>query len=485
MNKIGGFKTLLILQFLGSFGFSQTETSLSLSPNGMVSCYENQKRLSYSVGYPFSENFVTSRKILTQGIQQPFDYLYFNGEVKTTSGSALKNVQINVNANQTFSTDNSGKFSIPLQYGSTNIIKPSNYFDKIPANGISTLDLLLLQAHILDKISLNSPYKIVAGDVNSDNKISTLDILYCKRLILNIDSTFPGNKLWTFVDSALQLDAINPFPYNDFISTGYYLMPKNNNVVYGIKLGDVNNDLDISLLKTKKNNDVVKIGYDETVSKVEREIIVPVSAKNAGWIMGLQGTLNYNVTNLKLSQISKGLIQPDINLKMAEKGNIPFLWIDKNCEGVKFNGNKVLFYLHFQNLLDENSPIEIQLVDSITKLECIGKNFASIPLSWEGKNPSMEHSMVNPSDTEHFRVEVYPNPSTLHRKLILNSDESQQLNITFSDYGAKKLMSFKWNVERGKNEFDLSLKNINLKPGMYYLTVIGKNNTKVVEMIIL
>ena len=44
-------------------------------------------------------------------------------------------------------------------------------------NGISTLDLVLIQRHILGQQLLDSPYKMIAADVNNDDKITAVDLV--------------------------------------------------------------------------------------------------------------------------------------------------------------------------------------------------------------------------------------------------------------------------------------------------------------------
>ena len=51
-------------------------------------------------------------------------------------------------------------------------------------NGVSTLDLVKIQKHILGKSPLESEMREVAADVNNDGKVSALDLLDIRKLIL-------------------------------------------------------------------------------------------------------------------------------------------------------------------------------------------------------------------------------------------------------------------------------------------------------------
>ena len=52
-------------------------------------------------------------------------------------------------------------------------------------NGVSTLDLVLIQRHIfLGLTKLDSPEKLLAADVNKDGKVTASDLVELRKLIL-------------------------------------------------------------------------------------------------------------------------------------------------------------------------------------------------------------------------------------------------------------------------------------------------------------
>ncbi len=68
--------------------------------------------------------------------------------------------------------------------------------------GVSTLDLVMVQRHILGLEEFDSPYKVIAGDVTDDEKLKSSDLLAMRKLILGITNEF-ANKSWRFVDEGL------------------------------------------------------------------------------------------------------------------------------------------------------------------------------------------------------------------------------------------------------------------------------------------
>ena len=92
-------------------------------------------------------------------------------------------------------------------------------------NGVSTLDLVKIQRHILGLEELNSPYKLIAADVNADNEIKASDLTELRKLILGIITDLPTNESWRFVESgqAMEMDMlILRFTFTPFFAKGVF-----------------------------------------------------------------------------------------------------------------------------------------------------------------------------------------------------------------------------------------------------------------------
>ena len=71
--------------------------------------------------------------------------------------------------------------------------------------GITTLDLVMIQQHILNIRPFDSPYKWLAADINNSNSITAADLVLLRQLILGVIDRLP-NDSWKFVDKAYQFD---------------------------------------------------------------------------------------------------------------------------------------------------------------------------------------------------------------------------------------------------------------------------------------
>ena len=172
------------------------------------------------------------------------------GNIWYPNKKIIPNTRVMLSGSVKDSTTVSGTYTFNESSGGNYTVRVIKNNDVAKANGITAIDIALIQSHILGKNLLNSKYKYIAADVNGDGNISALDLVYIKRMILGIDTIFPVKKLWVFMDSSyLFPDTTHPFPLKDSISVNGLMVNQQNQTFTGIKLGDVNWDWDPSVAK--------------------------------------------------------------------------------------------------------------------------------------------------------------------------------------------------------------------------------------------
>ena len=116
-----------------------------------------------------------------------------NGTVATEANVVLENANVLLVGSELISnTDANGKFDFSgMPTGGNYIVTPGKNDDHI--NGVSTLDLVMIQRHLLGIEKLNSPYKLIAADVNKDGKVTASDLTELRKLILGTNAVFTNN----------------------------------------------------------------------------------------------------------------------------------------------------------------------------------------------------------------------------------------------------------------------------------------------------
>jgi hypothetical protein len=153
----------------------------------------------------------------------------FNGRVITADGIAISNVEVSVSGDdqKAFYTGNDGRFVFD------NLSSKGNFRFKLTkntdvANGISSLDIILITNHILGRVELPNIFQRLAADVSADGRVSSLDLIHITNVILGRSNSFPDNNSWRFEPEVLQMSGGD-------IGTGGVEF-----TIIGYKLGDVN-----------------------------------------------------------------------------------------------------------------------------------------------------------------------------------------------------------------------------------------------------
>jgi hypothetical protein len=138
--------------------------------------------------------------------------------------------------------------------------------------GVSTLDILLIQNHILGTIPFTSNYNLLAADVNGSESVTGVDLVTIRKLILGKLDSFPNPyKPWRYVKRIDTIAAHDPW----LLSNEHYIRASSamdSLHLIAVKQGDVNGSASFSSgngdVKFRTNKDNVKLEYDDETNKI-------------------------------------------------------------------------------------------------------------------------------------------------------------------------------------------------------------------------
>lgn len=174
---------------------------------------------------------------------------FITGKVTTPAGLPIVGATVMLSGGSSASTitDQSGSFGfIHLEAGLSYTLSAS--LDELPLNGVSTLDLILINQHILGIQPFDSPYKYLAADINNTGSITILDMIGIRRAILGQVNTLSSSPSWKFTEAAYAFpNPDNPWleaypstiEISELPSTGI-----SDADFTGVKSGDVSGDAD-------------------------------------------------------------------------------------------------------------------------------------------------------------------------------------------------------------------------------------------------
>jgi hypothetical protein len=406
------------------------------------------------------------------------------GSIKHPISGSIANViatLINgVSNSNTFTSGGNYQFNC-LSPDSIYTIRPSKNNDSVKNNGVSVIDAILVQSHVLNKVLLNSPFKIIAADVNNSGDVSTIDILYIKRLALGIDTTFKGNRLWAFVDSTFQFsNAANPFPYKDSIRLTNLVSNQTNQSFIGVKLGDVNYDWNATVMGTNaKLNKPIELYFNNIQVGKEQEIRVPIRVKNFKEMLGMQYTLNFNSKVLQLKSIEPTTLNLEYGTSQLENGKISFLWNDAQLKPQTLPDGSVLFELVFTKLNTTFNEEDIVLSSDISATEAWDASFQKHDII---KNIGKINSTPEFSTKENWHVSPNPTSGEVKVDLSLLSNKSIRFQLTTLD--GRVVYQKELDAVSGNSSSKLNFTNQSkLAAGIYFLKakgLVGENVKRIV-----
>ena len=184
--------------------------------------------------------------ITQNGYAQPVPPMFsVSGNVSTYTGEPIPSCKVFIGGGTSgyVYTDTLGNYLFPnIPAGGNYTLTPVR--DTNDLNGVSTYDLVLISSHILGLQALNSPWKIIAADVNYNNSVTPFDIVEARKLILGIYQQIPNNAAWRFFPaSTIFGNPQNPFasalPLESILITnlqGHFTAGS----FKGVKVGDTN-----------------------------------------------------------------------------------------------------------------------------------------------------------------------------------------------------------------------------------------------------
>jgi hypothetical protein len=378
----------------------------------------------------------------------PMPQAIVSGSLQTAEGYAIDGVEIALSGSEFPDqlSDEDGSYAFPpLAIGGSYRVKPS--LDSNHGNGVSTLDLILMQKHILGIKAIDSPFKIIAADVNKDQKISAVDLLEIRKLILGLTDRFEHNSSWRFVDQnyAFENDQnplAEPFPENRLIR---YLEQDMAIDFTGVKVGDINQDASISSNPQLENRHqhtwpllLPAIEFDKG-----QLLEIPVLAGSAENIHGFQFTLDYDEEMLDFEEIRAGALAISRQNYNDWRDKLTLSWNAQ--EARELEKEEVLFYLVFRVASPGVLEDAVAVNSMITRAEAYNAGLEALELKLDFRKEEREISS--------YRLyQNTPNPFSERSSIRFEIPQAAKVSIRLFDRMGQHLKTFEDYYEEGEHE---------------------------------
>ena len=375
-------------------------------------------------------------------------------------------------------TDQGGMYAFgDMPTGGTYNVVPE--LNKDILNGVSTLDLVLIQKHILGLERLATPYKIIAGDVNKDGNISAIDLVELRRVILGVAVDFNNNNSWRFIDERYEF--VRPQdPLNEPFAENYNITELTNTMIIdfvGVKVGDVNGNVNVTgLLTAPRSNATLTV---EDVSFEAGETVrVPVGFSGVSEVLGYQFTLEYDQSALTFAGFESGSLEmqaENFGIQGINDGFITSSWSSVNPQDIQ---GRDAFILEFTAVSAGTLSSAIDITSNVTSSEVYNENTEVLGLGIEFTTESVD------AVTGYELFQNTPNPFTQGTTIGFMLAKDAEATINIFDVTGKLVKAYTGSFAKGLNTITVDKSDIN-STGVLYYTLDTKEFTSTRKMVLL
>jgi hypothetical protein len=395
------------------------------------------------------------------------------GDILTEEGIAVSNVETTLSAAiaeypKSDMTDGAGHYAFENNVmGVDYVIEANKDVDYL--NGVSTLDLVKIQRHILGLENLDSPYKLIAADINADNNIKASDLSQLRKLILGVITELPTNDSWRFVNADQELNLDLDLADVDYaVELTNVITDMMSNDMVGVKVGDVTNNAVANLqnqtIEVRSSNTVDFVITNQEVTAGETVDVSFTSADFAD-VYGYQFTMELN--GLEFANVQNGVVEmTDVNVGVLANNLVT---VSYNSSVAKSAGNaEAVFTVTFVATKDGNIGNMIDVTSKVTSAEA----YVGTSLEVRDVTISTRGDVSTIAATELFQNE--PNPFKGQTVVSFNLAEAAQATLTVFDVTGKVITNQNIAGVRGYNTVTLDANQLGTSGVLYYTLESGE-----------
>jgi dockerin type I repeat protein len=374
-----------------------------------------------------------------------------SGRILTESGLVVPGVEVHLYDDGTFTNDITTTTASDGIYIFESNVPDTDYYvtaykNDNHANGVNTLDLLIIQKHLLGIKAFTSPYQFIAADVNRSHSLSALDLVEIKRLLLGKYDRFPRNTSWRFGVANQSLDVDYPWLFNETFSIESLVDHITNADFTAIKIGDVNHDAIIGLT----SNPVTPRGSEHVILKTENKALsagtvvkLDITGENIIEMAGLQ--FGIALQNGRILEIQGGALEiTDDQFHITPDGRLLLSWT--NDDLVSVSSDRVLFSLVVMSDLDAMTGTQLVLQEDRLKPEVyVGEDLNVSPIELE---TTLKQEVIY----ENALLGNEPNPFDESTTIRFGLAHDAPVSFTYFNLSGQVIHSQKGEFSKGSNE---------------------------------
>ncbi len=334
-------------------------------------------------------------------------------------------------------------------------------------DGVSTLDLVIIQKHILNIDAITSPYKLIAADINNDASIKASDLLQLRKLILGLynNDELPSNSSWRFVDADFQfVDAANPFPFDEIVNVDELAGDVMSEDMVAVKIGDVNNSIILSANggAQVRSNSAVTFELDNASFAAGEIVELDFTSADFNEVFGYQFTLEFG-NELTFAGFEAGALnvtEANFGLNRISEGVITTSFDD--VKGATASADEVLFTVRFT----ANTNANVSDVVNVTSKYTVAEAYTGAGLKVNDVNVAFRNGDDLEVANTYALFQNEPNPFRGSTTISFNLPEAANASLKVYDVTGKVLYATSADYAKGVN--NVRIDGLNVSGVLYY-----------------
>ncbi len=336
--------------------------------------------------------------------------------------------------------------------------------------GVTTIDIVYIQQHILGLTRLQSPYKLLAADVNGSKSITAADLVELRRVILGRSTDFDAGN-WKFVDGEFEFDMDGDmYTYDDKIEVINAKEVDVDHNFVGLKVGDVNGNAFTVLAQGYVGPRSTEV-FDVRATRRGDIVRYGLSIHSMKEIIGFQMAINLS-DDMKVVALGSDHISLSEEDFVVTEDALRISW--SNATTIDAENNE-LFFIDIKvqgnktpTLSTQGGDLPAEVYDGYLKAH-------NVVLELREQNIESDAVLL------HQNV---PNPFTTTTDISFEMPQAGTAHLTINDINGRSVYEETGLFKKGLNTIRINANDIH-GSGIYYYTIISDGYKETRRMIVL
>ncbi len=375
----------------------------------------------------------------------------------------MPNVKINTNQSGKFDiTDAEGRYAFSDLDPDLSATITATKADEV-TNGLSVMDILLIQQHILGRSEITDAYEYLAADFNEDQRVTSQDIIQLRRVILGMDTQLPAGREWLFLptDVAMELPEVYP------LIESYSLVPAEVGSqialdFIGVRIGDLDGNATVDPNKSAEYEYEGRAQLETDITQIELldgYLRMPIFSSTNLAVHGAQLSIQLPHTNeVKLVSGEWKIAEQDYSLDKSQQ-LLRFIYTEQEVSEV--SKEKPLFYIQMAQRGD----------DWLDQISSIVLTQGEMPSQWVAADMTLLKVNQNIKLRDSGELVLYqnePNPFQEETTIRFYMPQAGKANLTLFDVNGRTLYDQTAEYSAGIQSVRLLADEIGQRGVIYY-----------------